>query len=138
MFLKIISDFIAVYPNVRPVVYDTISSDAALNAFEKYYGQRALADYDFSKAKTIVSIDADFLGDWQGGGYESSYASSRMPNGDQKKAHMSQHFQFESNLSLTGANADYRSPCNPSDQKNILAFIYDSITGGDVRELQRI
>jgi len=76
---KIITDFVAAYPNVRPVVYDTISSDAALNAFETYYGQRALADYDFSKAKTIVSIDADFLGDWQGGGYEEGYAVSRIP-----------------------------------------------------------
>ena len=132
---KIISDFIAVYPNVRPVVYDTISSDTALNAFEKYYGQRALADYNFSKARTIVSIDADFLGDWQGGGYEAGYASSRIPNGDHKKADMSQHFQFESNMSLTGANADYRIPCNPADQKNILAFIYDSLIGGNVREL---
>ena len=53
---KIITDFISKYPNIRPVVYDTISSDAALNSFEKYYGKRALADYDFSKAKTIVSI----------------------------------------------------------------------------------
>ena len=132
---KIISDFIAVYPNVRPVVYDTISSDTALNAFEKYYGQRALADYNFSKARTIVSIDADFLGDWQGGGYEAGYASSRIPNGDHKKADMSQHFQFESNMSLTGANADYRLPCNPADQKNILAFIYDNLIGGNVREL---
>ena len=132
---KIISDFIAVYPNVRPVVYDTISSDTALNAFEKYYGQRALADYNFSKARTIVSIDADFLGDWQGGGYEAGYASSRIPNGDHKKADMSQHFQFESNMSLTGANADYRLPCNPSDQKNILAFIYDSLIGGNARKL---
>ena len=35
---------------------------------------RALADYDFSKAEVIVSVGADFLGDWQGGGFDSSYA----------------------------------------------------------------
>jgi molybdopterin-containing oxidoreductase family iron-sulfur binding subunit len=29
---------------------------------------RALVDYDFSKASLIVSVGADFLGDWQGGG----------------------------------------------------------------------
>ena len=33
---KIITDFISKYPNIHPVVYDTISSDAALNSFEKY------------------------------------------------------------------------------------------------------
>ena len=126
---KIITDFINKYPNIRPVVYDTISSDAALNSFEKYYGKRALADYDFSKAKTIVSVDADFLGDWQGSGYEAGYAVSRIPNQNQGKAEMSQHFQFESNMSLTGANADYRIPCTPADQKNILAYIHDRLIG---------
>jgi hypothetical protein len=32
-----------------------------------------MADYDFSKAENIISIDADFLSDWQGGGYSSGY-----------------------------------------------------------------
>ena len=132
---KIIANFIAAYPNIRPVVYDSICSDAALNSFEKYYGKRALADYDFSKAKTIVSVDADFIGDWQGGGYEAGYAKSRTPNRHHRKAIMSQHFHFESNMSLTGANADHRVPCTPAEQKNILAFIYDSLIGGDPRQL---
>ena len=132
---KIITDFLSKYPNIRPVVYDTISSDAALNSFEKYYGKRALADYDFSKAKTIVSIDADFLGDWQGAGYEAGYAVSRIPNQNHRKAEMSQHFQFESNMSLTGANADYRIPCTPADQKNILAYIHDRLIGNITGQL---
>jgi molybdopterin-containing oxidoreductase family iron-sulfur binding subunit len=132
---KIISDFIAVYPNVSPVVYDTISSDAALNAYNTYYGQRALADYDFSKAKAIVSVDADFLGDWQGGGYAKGYALSKTPYRDHGKAEMSQHFHFESNMSLTGANADHRIPCTPADQKNILAYIHDRLIGGSSGQL---
>ena len=49
---------------------------------------------------------------------------------DHGKAEMSQHFQFESNMSLTGANADHRIPCTPADQKNILAYIYDRLIGG--------
>jgi molybdopterin-containing oxidoreductase family iron-sulfur binding subunit len=132
---KIIDDFIIAYPNVRTIVYDTISSDAALNAFEAYYGRRALADYDFSKTKTIVSIDADFLGDWQGSGYEAGYAASRVPNRNHGKAEMSQHFQFESNMSLTGANADFRIPCTPAEQKNILAYIHDRLLGIDSGQL---
>ena len=42
---------------------------------------------------------------------------------------MSQHSQFESNMSLSGANADHRVPCTPAEQKNILAYIYDSLIG---------
>jgi molybdopterin-containing oxidoreductase family iron-sulfur binding subunit len=30
-------------------------------------------------------------------------------------------------MSLTGANADYRIPCTPADQKNILAYIHDRL-----------
>ena len=71
---SIIEKFIAQFPNVSHVVYDTLSSSSALDAFENVYGTRALADYDFSKAETIVSIDADILGDWQGGGYDSGYS----------------------------------------------------------------
>ena len=132
---KIIGDFIAAYPNIRPLTYDAISSDAALNAYEAYYGKRALADYDFSKAKAVVSVDADFLGDWQGGGYAKGYAHAKTPRGGAGKADMSKHFHFESNLSLTGANADYRLPCTPADQKNILAYFYDRLVLGSAGQL---
>ena len=90
---------------------------------------RALADYDFSKAEAIVSVGADFLGDWQGGGYDSGYAKTRVPNKHHGKATMSKHFQFEANMTLSGANADIRIPATPSAQKNILAHIYAAITG---------
>ena len=57
---KIINDFIAVYPNVKHVIYDTISSDAALNAFEKHYGTRASGRLRLFKSQNGMCIDADF------------------------------------------------------------------------------
>ena len=121
----IVRKLISKYPNIKHVVYDTISESESLDAYENVYGVRALADYDLSKAETIISIDADFLGDWQGGGYDKNYAKGRVP---EKKNHtnskMSYHMQFESNLTLSGANADKRIPCTPSELKNILAYIY--------------
>src|SRR5690606_14704578 len=65
---KLIKEFTAKYSNVEHVVYDTVSSSEALDAFQQKFGTRALADYDFSQAEVIVSVGADFLGDWQGGG----------------------------------------------------------------------
>ena len=73
--------------------------------------------------------------DWQGGGYEAGYAVSRIPNKNHGKAEMSQHFHFESNMSLTGANADHRIPCTPADQKNILAYIHDRLIVGSSGQL---
>ena len=126
---KIIADFTTKYPNVRHVAFDTIASSEALDAFEAAYGVRALADYDFSKAEAIVSVGADFLGDWQGGGYDGGYAKTRVPHKDHGKASMSKHFQFEANMTLSGANADIRVPATPTAQKNILAHIYGALTG---------
>ena len=103
---KLVSEFKEKYTNVNHVVYDAVSESAALDAYQAKYGERGLANYDFSKAATIVSIGADFLGDWQGGGFDSGYSKGRIPT----QGKMSRHIQFESNMSLTCANADKRVP----------------------------
>ncbi|CAH8282975.1 molybdopterin-containing oxidoreductase family iron-sulfur binding subunit [Mariniflexile fucanivorans] len=125
---KLISEFKEKYGNVRHVVYDAVSESAALDAYQAKYGERALANYDFSKAMTIVSVGADFLGDWQGGGFDSGYSKNKIP----QNGKMSRHIQFESNMSLTGANADKRVPLTPSEQKLALAKLYSYVVGGSV------
>jgi len=122
---QLISDFSATYENVVQVNYDAISESAALDAFEAVYGQRAFASYDFGKAELIVSVAADFLGDWQGGGHEVSYAKGRVPD----HGKMSRHIQIESNMTLTGGNADQRHMVRPVEQKHILAAIYNALAG---------
>ena len=124
---KLISEFTAKYPNIRHVVYDTVSCSGALDAFQNKYGTRALPDYDFSKAEVIVSVGADFLGDWQGGSYSKGYAQGRIP----KNGKMSRHIQFEANLTLTGGKADKRVPATPSQQVEILK----ALTGGSASGL---
>ncbi len=123
---KLIQEFIAKYPNVRHVVYDTVSSSQALDAFQSKYGVRGLADYDFEKAEVIVSVGADFLGDWQSGGYDAGYAKGRIP----KNGKMSKHFQFESNMTLSGAASDVRVPVTPSQQLQVMRAITGGSTSG--------
>ena len=125
---KLIAEFKEKYGNVRHVVYDAVSESAALDAYQAKYGERALANYNFSKAMTIVSVGADFLGDWQGGGFDSGYSKNKIP----QNGKMSRHIQFESNMSLTGANADKRVPLTPSEQKLALAKLYSYVVGGSV------
>ncbi|GLB50994.1 quinol:cytochrome C oxidoreductase [Neptunitalea chrysea] len=122
---KLISEFSESVGGVKHVVYDAISEDAALNAFEAKYGVRAMADYDFAKADVVISFGADILGDWQGGGFESGYAKKKVPT----HGKMNKHFQFESNMSLTGANADVRVALKPSEVKIALAKFYGYVTG---------
>lgn len=125
---RLIGQFLAANPNAKHVVYDAVSSSNALDAFEAVYGERALADYDFSKANVIVSVGADFLGDWQGGGFDASYAKGRIP----QNGKMSKHFQFEANMTLSGAAADKRVPMTVAAQKQALVQIYNVVTGASV------
>tara|TARA_R100001369_G_scaffold39071_1_gene65024 strand:- start:5473 stop:8739 length:3267 start_codon:yes stop_codon:yes gene_type:complete len=125
---KLIAEFKSKYGRVRHVAYDAVSESATLDAYEARYGTRGMANYDFSKAMTIVSVGADFLGDWQGGGFDSDYSKKRIPTNGK----MSRHIQFESNMSLSGANADKRVPLKPSEQKLALAKLYSYVTGNSV------
>lgn len=125
---RLFSDLMMANENVLHVTYDAISEDAALTAFENKYGERALPDYDFEKAELIVSFGADFLSDWQGGGYDSGYSRGRVP----KNGKMSRHIQVEANMSLTGANADKRVALKPSVQKVVLAKLYGKLNGTTV------
>ena len=127
----ILERFLEKYRNIQHIEYDTISSSSALDAFENIYGLRALADYDFSKAETIVSIDADFLSDWQGGSYSPGWSKKRVPSKENNNS-MSYHIQFESNMTLSGANADNRVPANPLELKKILVHIYSRLIGESI------
>ena len=67
------------------------------------------------------------LGDWQGG-YEKSYAEGRRAD----TGKMSYHVQIESNMSLSGANADKRIVAKPSIQVNALVKLFNAITGQNI------
>ena len=126
---RLIQEFKTKFGAVSHIVYDAISYSEALDAYKDVYGVRALADYDFEKAATIVSVGADFLGDWQGGGYSAGYAKGRVP----KNGTMSRHIQFESIMSLSGANADKRVPVTPAEQKQVLSALYSYIAGSGTK-----
>ena len=124
---KIIQEFIGQYPNVKHVIYDAVSESATTDAMMMMYGKRALPNYDLDKAKIIVSFGADFLGDFHGG-FEKQYVAGRKP----ETGSMSYHVQFESNMSLTGANADNRIVTKPSDQIFALVNLFNAITDSNV------
>ena len=126
---KIIKELVTKFPNIEQIILDTVPSNYAVESFKDFYGFTGLVDYDFSKPRFIVSVDADFLGDWQGGGYDTKYVINRVPDKKTGGGKMSKHIQFEANMTLTGANADLRVPATPSEQKKILSYIYAEVKG---------
>lgn len=124
----VLAEFTKKYPNTKIVTYDAISAYGILKANEKSFGIYALPTYDFSKAETIVGINADFLGTWLSPiEYAPQYTKGRKLNKDKKT--MSRHYQFESGMSLTGANADYRIAIRPSQEGLVVAQLYNEIVG---------
>lgn len=109
---------------IEVVTYDTSSAYGITRANEVYYGSAVLPTYKFDAAQTIVSFGADFLGTWIAPiEFSKQYAAGRRVS--KEKAEMSRHYQFESNLSLTGANADYRTPIKPSQSGLAVLGLYN-------------
>ena len=111
------------------VVYDSYSSYALIEAHRENFGKAAVPSYNFSRANVIVSFGADFLGSWFSSVESNKQYSKTRKVGPEKKT-MSRHYQFESVLSMTGSNADYRTPIRPSQEGAAVAALYQLITGG--------
>ena len=108
------------------VTYDTISYSGILEANKESFGKAIIPTYNFEKAKTIVSVGADFMGNWLDAlQYVNDYAQTRKPD----NKWMSKHFQFEASMSLSGTNADVRVPVKPSEYGTVLSALYGKLGG---------
>lgn len=124
-FKKLFAEFKAKYPTAELVTYDAFPYSAALDAAQEVFGTRALPVYDLKGSELVVAFQADFLGDYNAASLETSYAAARVPG-----ATMLRHIQVESNMSLTGANADSRIRLKPSAVNKTLVEVYNAIVGG--------
>ena len=114
------ADGVVTNPKFEHIQYDAVSYAGMRLANEASFGKNLIPDHDFTKAKTIVSVGADFLSSWLlPTQFATQYGTRRNPDGEW----MSKHFQFESVMTVTGSNADYRGMIKPSEQANVLSYI---------------
>lgn len=126
---QIISEFLAKYPGSKHVQYDAVSYSGMLEANQASFGQKSIPSYNFAAAKVIVSLGADFLGTWLSPvEFAKGYSVGRKI--DEKNPTMSKHYQFESFLSMTGANADERFTHRPSETGNVALALLAAVGGG--------
>ena len=121
---KVIADFAAKYPTTQHITYD---ANSAFGLTAAHGG--ILPAIDFSQAKTIVSLGADFLGTWIAPTeFAAQWAITRRVGSDKEgKKTMSRHYQFETILSNTGANADYRATYKPSQEGLVAITLYNAV-----------
>jgi len=123
---KLFEDFKTKYPTTEVVYLDPVSYAAIIDANEASFGKAAIPSYHFDKANVIVGFNADFLGTWLSPvQFSADYAKTRdLTTG---KTEMSRHYQFETLMSLTGSNADYRTIIKPAQEKKLLIKLYNAI-----------
>ncbi len=122
----LIEEFIAANPNVEWISYDAISMAAMRKANDLNFGKAVIPSYNFENARVIAGFNADYLGSWLlPVAFAKQYSKNRKVT--ESNPHMSKVYQFESRLSLTGANADYRYGIKPSDEATVLLNLYNEI-----------
>ena len=132
--LEVISQFKAKYPGARHIVYDAMSYSGMLLANEASYGKRTLPTYHFDKARTIVSLGADFLGTWLSPvEHAKHYSMGRKMSA--KNMQMSRHYQIEGMHTISGAAADVRVTARPTQMGKVAMALYNAVTGGAAVDL---
>lgn len=126
--LQAIAEFLAKHPGSKHVQYDAVSYSGMLLANEASGFGRKIPSYNFSAAKIIVSLGADFLGTWLSP-VEFARGYSKGRKIDEKAPQMSKHYQFESFLSMTGSNADERFTHRPSETGAVASALLAALTG---------
>ena len=125
---KVIEDFTSRYGSTKHVMYDPRSYYGMMVANRRDFGLERIPSYYFNRADVIVSFEADFLGTWISPvEYNKQYSRTRKLY---ENENMSRHYQFESVMTVTGGNADYRVPIKPSQEGEVLEAIYTMLTGG--------
>ena len=90
---------------------------------------------EVQQQKVIVSLGADFLGSWLSPvEFAKGYAAGRKI--DEKNPSMSKHYQFEGYLSLTGASADERFVCRPSETGLVALALLSAVSGKGVEGIK--
>ncbi len=108
-------------------VWNPLNHSAIEWAQKLCYGKALVPRFALDRARLILSINCDFLGTWlYPTEFNRLYAKGRSANRD-----MNRLIVFESLLSLTGTNADWRVRIKPSQQLDlVLAVIYSLIQKG--------
>jgi len=124
---QIIADFKEKYSGTKHVSWDAVSFSGLKKA-----NDGGIPTYAFNKADVIVSIAADFLTNWLSPiEFSKQYAEGRKVGKNKKE--MSRHIQFESIMTVSGANADTRVQIKPSEEGAVAIGLYNAVakqTGG--------
>ena len=116
----------AAFPKARWYSHSPLSSDDVYEGARIAFGRPLETQLDLSKARVVVSLDADFLGGWpQWVSAQRQWADRRAPGSD-----MSRTYVAETQLTCTGMMADHRLRTRASDIGRVARALQAAVSGG--------
>ncbi len=113
------------YPQAQWFEFSPVNDDNSIAGNKLAFGQSLRTQLELSKAKTIVTLDADILGDHDGAlQNQRQWAAGR--NADHGE--MSRVYTVESQVTITGMNADSRLPLRSDQIAGFVGAIDDEVT----------
>jgi len=126
--LAVINDFKTKYTNATHITHDAMGYSGILMANRDSFGKQVIPSYNFDKANVVVSFGADFLGTWISPvEYTKAWSAKRKVDSISADGKVLKTIIFESNLSLTGTNADYRFPMKTSQEAVYVTALYNNL-----------
>ncbi|HSQ76360.1 MAG TPA: 4Fe-4S dicluster domain-containing protein [Bacteroidota bacterium] len=116
--LKLIQEFRAAFPGTRVVVYDRFHQETLRSAWERCYGSTSLRPVVWERARLIVALEADILGN-EGFTVEQTRAVAGARDIMVSDSFV-RLYSIEGAMSLTGTTADYRLRLHPEGQIEFL------------------
>ncbi len=122
----VLGDFLRKYPAAKIYSYELVNDEVRKSAWKKMYGTDQYPLIQWDNAKIILSLESDFLGT-DGNVIENSrmFAKGRDVNNPDK---FNRFYMFESSISLTGSNADYRQRLRPEGQFDLAAALLNEVS----------
>jgi MoCo/4Fe-4S cofactor protein with predicted Tat translocation signal len=111
---------LAELPNARWYQYEPLNKDNAAAGAKMAFGSPVRTIYKFDQADRILSLDDDFLADFNVR-YAKDYAKKRTFN--EAKKEINRLYMVETTYSLTGAKSDHRIGVKPSQMTEIAKAI---------------
>jgi molybdopterin-containing oxidoreductase family iron-sulfur binding subunit len=124
------------HPKLRIHRHDPLAAETGEDGAKAVFGRALIPVHRFDRARTVVSLDADFLGEGPGRlAHAHDFAAARRVRGSGDG--MSRLYAAETTPTITGAAADHRLGVRPSEIEAVAAVLRDAIAGGEAASANR-
>ena len=123
-FRQILSEL----PNARWYQYEPCNNDNALTGAKMAFGENVQTTYNFAEADRVLSLDSDFLSEFNVRYVRDFSERRRVSNG---KREMNRLYIAETSPTITGAKADHRLALKPSEFEDFARALATAVGVGN-------